>query len=283
MIGAAWVNDRGPVTLKLRGAYGRGIRPARTVMRGSTWMGGRVEGTLTALDPEQQKGWEGGVDALLGTRFAIYATRFQQRAAGLVQPVALIDTASMSGSPGPGGPRDPRVLYLLQNVGAIDNRGWELQSKATIDALTLGGTLSLVSSNVARLASGYRGDLLAGDRMLEVPARTLGVSAGWTATRWSASVSLARAEDWINYDRRSIALSIAADSLHRAPVGQELRAFWRTYPGVTRLSAQLFLPLRGRTTLSLSGENLLNHQLGEPDDVTVLPGRSLLLGVRAIF
>jgi hypothetical protein len=36
-------------------------------------------------------------------------------------------------------------------------------------------------------------------------------------------------------------------------------------------------------TLTLRGENLLDQQLGEPDNITVLPGRTISVGVRAAF
>ncbi|NUR35196.1 MAG: hypothetical protein HOQ17_07970 [Gemmatimonadaceae bacterium] len=40
---------------------------------------------------------------------------------------------------------------------------------------------------------------------------------------------------------------------------------------------------RSHTWVSLSGENLLNRQLGEPDNVTVVPGRTINLGLRTAF
>jgi iron complex outermembrane receptor protein len=35
--------------------------------------------------------------------------------------------------------------------------------------------------------------------------------------------------------------------------------------------------------LNLTGENLLNYQRGEPDTMTIVPGRTITLGVRARF
>jgi hypothetical protein len=35
--------------------------------------------------------------------------------------------------------------------------------------------------------------------------------------------------------------------------------------------------------LDISGENLLNHQRGEPDNITVVPGRTILTGLRLKF
>ncbi len=308
MLGGAWVVERGALTAKARAAYGRGIRPARTVARGATWSGGRVAGALAQLEPEQQSGVELGVDLLWGRRFSVQVTRFDQRVSDLVQPVAqLADTVVRA--EGPGGPRPigghggasgpryaPRVVYALQNVGAIDNTGWELQASTGAGPLALAATLSLVGSRVARLSNGYGGDLRAGDRMLEVPARTLGLDASWTAARWSASVTVAHAADWINYDRLALSSALSSvlagapasapgtgSTVARPPVGAALRRYWMRYDGVTRASARASYALGRGATLLLSGENLLDRQLGEPDNVTVLPGRTVTLGVRAGF
>jgi iron complex outermembrane receptor protein len=69
----------------------------------------------------------------------------------------------------------------------------------------------------------------------------------------------------------------------RPPVGAELRAYWRVYGGVTHWSAGSAYTLSPRMTLIFTGDNLLGHQRGEPDNLTVLPGRTLTLGVRAGF
>ena len=278
-LGAAWVRERGPLTVKLRAAYGRGIRPARSVARGGTWMGGRGS-ALSALASEEQSGVEAGADLLWGRRLGLHATRFDQRASGLVQPVAVFVDDS-GGSGGPGDSPGHHVAYQLQNVGAIDNRGWELQATSAAGPLALAATLSLVESRVNRLAVGYQGDLRAGDRMLEVPARTVGVRATWSAPRWTTSWSVARAASWVNYDR--LALAGAASDSGAPPVGAQLRDYWRHYDGVTHLDADVSFALTRRATLTLAGRNLLNRQLGEPDNLTVVPGRTLTAGVRTGF
>jgi TonB dependent receptor. len=66
-------------------------------------------------------------------------------------------------------------------------------------------------------------------------------------------------------------------------VGSALRAYWREYEGTTRVSARASYAIRPRTWLSMSGENLLNRQLGEPDNVTVVPGRTINVGIRTAF
>jgi iron complex outermembrane receptor protein len=284
MLGAAWVRELGPAALKLRGAYGRGIRPARVGPR----VGWRTWGLGPLVEPEQQSGTEVGADLFLqapaGARLALQATRFDQIATNLAQPVTRLRDSTCTPGPrrGPPGPCDQGAEYGVQNVGAIGNAGWELQATATRGALSLSSSLTLVDSRVRRLGAEYSGDLRVGDRMLEVPSRTAGLTAAWTAPRWSLSTTLARASDWRNYDRAALAAAYAQESVS-PPVGAALRQFVRDYPGVTRLGATGEVTLWRATTLQLRAENLLDRQTGEPDNLTVLPGRSLLFGIRTRF
>ncbi|MDB4905402.1 MAG: TonB-dependent receptor plug [Gemmatimonadetes bacterium] len=292
MVGGAVVRDAGAFTFKLRGAYGRGIRPARTVARGATWSGGREDQLARALSPEQQSGTEAGVDllfdsALLG-RMGIHVTRFDQLASNLVQPVAVITDTATSGRGGPSGPGGRRIGYELENVGAITNRGWEFQGGTRTGPLALTATLSLVDSRVNQLAPGYRGDLQLGERMLEVPARTAGLSASWLARRWSMSLSASRAFDWINYDRLALADSVSksvtsSGATAAIPVGVQLRQFWRRYDGATQLGTRGSVTVLRGAALTFSVDNLLNHQRGEPDNITIVPGRTVAFGLRFGF
>jgi iron complex outermembrane receptor protein len=172
-------------------------------------------------------------------------------------------------------------MYALQNVGEISNRGWELESSVNAGRLSLIGTFSLVDSRVRRLALGYSGDLKPGDRMLAVPARTAGLTSTWTARRWSASLGATRASDWLNYD--GLALASAAAITAHPIVGEQLRSYWRSYAGVTRIDASASRLLFGSFTFVASARNLLDVQRGEPDNVTVVPGRTLTAGLQARF
>ena len=282
MLGTAWVHALGPTTLKLRAAYGRGIRPARTVARGATWSGGSSHELLASLASEEQSGVESGADLLWGNVVALHVTRFDQRASGLVQPVALL--SPMQDTPQYGSPERSRVHYQLQNVGAIENNGWEFAASSVVGPVVLTGTLTLVDSRVARVADGYVGDLRVGDRMLEVPARTAGLQARWTTPRWEVRGSLARAYDWVNYDEVALAKAVASDQSDQlVPVGSALRAYWKTYPGSTHADAEMSLALHDRLWLDFTGLNLLGQQVGEPDNISVVPGRTLRLGLRNMF
>src|SRR5262249_51710761 len=163
-------------------------------------------------------------DLLLGRVFSLQVTRFDQVASGLIQRVMVsADTASSSG---PGG---RRVGYQMQNVGEVTNRGWEFQSTLRQGPLSLTGTLSLADSRVRRLTGSYTGDLAPGDRMLDVPARTMGLTAAWSARKWAASLTGYRAEDWVSYDRLALLQGMMTPNRPaRDFVGLMLRRYWMT-------------------------------------------------------
>ena len=288
MFGLAAVGDRGDVSLKVRAAYGKGIRPVQGVIRELAMSGRRSALVAYDLTPEVQAGVEAGADLFVGRNLAFHVTRFDQRATGLIQSVAVaMQTPTRTTSHGTrfdDGMGDSYVAYQLQNVGEISNRGWELQSSADFGRLALSGTLSLVDSRVQRLASGYSGDLRAGDRMLEVPSRTMSISGSWTGRGWLSSLTLTRAADWTGYDRVAVADALTSGGMAPSDlVGEQLRGYWRQYGGVTRLGASFSRDLFRGLSFVMTGDNLLGQQRGEPDNATVVPGRTVTAGLRAKF
>ena len=276
MLGAAWVRPVGAAEVKLRAAYGRGIRPARTATR--DLRGGHVGGMLgPALEPEAQSGTEVGVEVYLRRAFSLQVTRFDQRATGLIQKVALgVDTVSR------GGAAYRRVRYGLQNVGEITNRGWEMESALRHGPLSLTAALSLVESRVRRTGTAYGGDLRPGDRVLGVPAASGGLTARWEEDGWYAAMTAARAWNWIGYDRLALARDFSSGTT-RPPYGAGLRDYWIAYEGSTDLRATLSRQVTPGVRLTLTGDNLLGSQLGEPDNATIRAGRTVSFAIRTAF
>ena len=66
-------------------------------------------------------------------------------------------------------------------------------------------------------------------------------------------------------------------------VGERLRGYWRQYDGVTRLRANVSRDLFRGLSLVVAGDNLLGQQRGEPDNATVVPGRTVTAGFKAKF
>ena len=276
MLGAAVVRNVGPFTMKLRGAYGEGIRPPSTFGHMELWQGAYTWNAKQSLGPEKQAGTELGLDVMLRRSWSMRVTRFDQRASGLIQLVAVpFDTTNRYSR---------RVRYDLENVGEISNNGWELESSANISRLMLTGTLSFVDSRVERVANGYRGDLTAGDRMLQVPTRTASANASWQGRGWFASMGATRAFDWINYDELSLATAyLSGDRMAHDVTGAQLRQYWRRYNGALHLRATASRDIRDLFTFEINGENLLGYQRNEPDNLTILPGRTIMTGVKLKF
>lgn len=271
MLGTAIVRDVGPLTIKMHSAYGRGIRPPATLVHSAFT---HVPERTDALGAEMQSGIESGVDLALNRALVLRVTRFDQRASGLIQQVATPDTELAA----------RHMLWSLQNVGEITNRGWEIESSSQISRLDLIGAFSMVDSRVRRLAVGYTGDLRTGDRMLQVPARTASLTASWNARHWFASVGGSRAFDWVNYDEVAYARDyLGADRPAYRLLGSSLRQYWRRYDGGLRLHAHASRDLRDNVSVEISADNLLGYQLDEPDNATVLPGRTLMTGFRFKF
>jgi iron complex outermembrane receptor protein len=113
------VTDRGDVTLKLRAAYGMGIRPVQGAIRELAWSGRRAALVAYDLAPEQQAGTEVGADLFVGRTLGFHVTRFDQLASGLIQSVAVtVPARSMSRGPRfENEPAGSEVMYQLQNVG----------------------------------------------------------------------------------------------------------------------------------------------------------------------
>lgn len=285
MLGGAWVRDFAGATLKLRAAYGRGIRAPQSPLHVATREPRRTIAN-PALEPEQQSGIEAGADLFVGGFLGLHVTRFDQRASGLIQTVTIGDTTTSGSGPSPGPGGMPRYWFQLQNVGVITNAGWETQATATRGAISVSGAATVIESRVRRLARGYTGDLRAGDRMLAVPARTVSGTISWVGRSLQLSSTVSRAADWVNYDRLAVAqawMNAAGGGDARALTGNKLRTFWLKYPGATRLRATASYGLLRGLTLTATGENLLNLQRGEPDSITIVPGRTITLGLRARF
>jgi iron complex outermembrane recepter protein len=271
--------------MKARVAYGAGMRPARNPMRETVWRGSGSGTVTSSLLPEKQTGVEAGLDMYWRRNVSVQVTRFDQRASSLIQQVPVLESGEIEYDTMPGRTsRPPRYGYSLENLGAIANRGWEFALRQSVGALSLTGSLSLVQSTVAQVAPGYAGDLRTGDRVLAVPARTAGLMLTWTPARWQFQVGGTQVADWINYDRLSLASTyLNGGTPARGLTGATLRSYWVRYPEVTRLRASAAHDLTRSVSLRFIGDNLLDRQRGEPDNVTIVPGRTLSFGLSARF
>jgi iron complex outermembrane receptor protein len=69
----------------------------------------------------------------------------------------------------------------------------------------------------------------------------------------------------------------------RDMLGAQLRQYWRDYDGGLRVRATMSREIRRMLSVEVTADNLLNYQRGEPDNITIVPGRTLMTGVRVKF
>lgn len=191
--GVSYARDIGVVSAKLRGSYGRSIRPpGSNLIQGVPVTLINDVGTLAyytepgntlyqvlpnpELGPEFQQGGEGGVELYLGSRGSIVVTRFNQTVDGLINNVTgsdslralepgrpliagIVNCSNTSTSPS-NSPRSDGYCYFMQsrylNVGSIRNQGWEMQGSINTGPFTTRGTYSWTRSRVVGVTPKYR-------------------------------------------------------------------------------------------------------------------------------
>lgn len=261
--GAAWTIPLGSATVALRGAWGRALRPPEPGMRQALAAGTIRQEANAGLRAESQRGIELGGELHLATGAWFRATWFRQRAVDLLQQVDLRRPS--------GGTR----YYQFQNVGAITNRGIELDGGFTMGRFAAAARAAFVSSRVAELAPQYTGEFSPGDPPLEVPA-----SSGSLALRYATGG--ARLElggtwlgPWTGYDWRLVYRVQAG----QAPARDGARDYWLRYDAVVRPFVGATVPIAGDLALLARAEWPLGEAVSLRDNLAPALGRTLMIGL----
>ncbi|HET9269211.1 MAG TPA: TonB-dependent receptor, partial [Vicinamibacterales bacterium] len=259
MLGVAFTRDMGLGTIKVRGAYGKGIRPPPPSARMTiATLRFRQRGN-PAIEPETQSGVEGGVEWFAGDRATLSFTGYTQVARGLIQQVI----------------QDRRTIQY-QNVGQIANRGMEVEANVRQGTLRLNGTLSITDSRVRALARTYSGDLEVGDRVPEVPASSGSMSISWDVNRTTLTFGSTYIGSWTGYDWSRY----VGDEAQESPEINDLRTYWRDYPGILRPYLSVSHILSRDMEWFGRVDNLTNLQRYERDNLQVTAGRTFTVGLR---
>jgi outer membrane receptor protein involved in Fe transport len=259
MLGVAWTRDVGRNTFKMRGAYGKGIRPPPPSARQSISTLKFRQVSNPFLEPEAQSGVEGGIELLAGDRASLSVTGYSQSASGLIQQVIL----------------DRRTIQY-QNVGKIHNRGLEFEAHVRHGAVRGNATFSLTDSRVRALAGTYSGDLRIGDRVTEVPTSSGSAAISWdvgSATLTAGSVFIGK---WTGYDWAQY----VANGVQETTTLTALRSYWRDYPGLIRPYLALQQHINRDMEWFARVDNLTNLQRYERDNLQVTAGRTMTIGLR---
>lgn len=157
------------VTLKLRGAYGRAIRaPGIGYAEGFSGPSG-AQLAHPLLRPERQRGWEGGVDLIFGTRGSLSLTGYDQNADDLITQIITSISSSFT-------------TTLYRNVGRVRNRGLEVEGTLNLRPVQVRAQYAYGDSRIEDLGSAEGTGLTVGGRPNLSPAHTGGATL--TAAPW---------------------------------------------------------------------------------------------------
>lgn len=263
MLGVAFTRDVSGATLKLRTAYGKGIRPPPPSARRAIQTVGFRQIANPALEPEVQSGIEAGVELYAGDRASLSLTSYSQNAEGLIQQVI----------PNPN--LNARTVQY-QNVGRILNRGVELEGSARAGSLRADVSFALTESRVSALSPTYTGDLRVNDRVPEVPNSSGLASVTWERSRVRATAGASYIGEWTGYNW----LDYYSAELGAIAGRPSLRNFWVDYPSVTKPFLGLAYTMVRGAEWYLRVDNLSNQQRNERDDLQITQGRTTTLGLR---
>lgn len=265
MLGAAVTRDVGDATIKLRTAYGKGIRPPAPSMRRAIRTIGFRQLENQELEPEVQSGTEGGLELYVGDRLTLSFTGYSQEAEGLIQQVIA-------------NPRERVRTIQYQNVGRIENRGIELEGTARFGRVRSDLVYSRTDSRVRALAPTYTGDLAVGDRVPEVPTASGLASLTLEGSRLQATVGASYIGSWTGYDW----LDYYAGELDASTAKPLLRNYWMKYPSLTKPFVGLAYTMSRHAEWYLRVDNLTNIQRNERDDLQIGAGRTTTVGLRVV-
>ena len=258
--GASWARPVGPSRVLLRAAWGHGIRPPEPGMSRAMASSGLRQEANPDLRPESQSGVEAGADLYVGTVAVVRITLYDQTADDLIQQV-------------PRRSDSPERVYQFQNLGAIGNRGVEMEAGVSRGPFTVTGALHLNRSRVTRLAATYTGELRVGDEPPEVPAGVAALRIQYRAGRIAAEAGASWLGPWTGYDW--------AAALSGQPARGADRDYWIEYPGGFRPWMAGWLTL-GRGWWALARvDNPLNASGPVRTNVFAPTGRLVVVGVAA--
>jgi outer membrane receptor protein involved in Fe transport len=265
-VGLSYVQPLGGTTIKIRGSYGESIRAPDPGLRDGSVTPFSVVVANPALAPERQRGVDAGIDVNVG-RASLSATYYNQRA------INLIDVVSLP----PGANSVPRSEN--QNVGRVQNEGWEFEASLPVGRLTLAGTYAITHSTVQELGPTFSGDYQIGDQVLRIPKSAGGASITYALPRTRLMVSMTHIGHWTEVDW----LALYGVFFGGQPYRGSNRAYWMEYPTVTKVAVGASQVLTHQVSAFVRVENIGNNSRAEQTNVFISTPRSALIGVNVRY
>jgi iron complex outermembrane receptor protein len=258
-VGGSWVEEIGEATIKLRASWGRAILAPSPSNRLAF---GTLQLANPELGPEEQRGWDAGVDLNLGRQASLSATYFDQTAENLIQFVQIQVT--------------PTPLFQWQNVGRVKNRGVELAASTRLPGLHVNANYAYTRARIDRLPRNYTGTLRAGDQVPITPKHTAG------ATLTADPLTGLAVSAGIAYIGSSEETDVVAQFRCLGGTGPCPPDFDFTvrYPGFVKLNLTVSQRLTRQLLGFLQVDNLTNSTAFEFNNVLPVMGRITTVGLR---
>ena len=273
-VGLSFVRSIGPATLKLRGSYGAALRapsPNQATGRAGT---SSVQLANPELAPERQRGWDGGIDLVMGNKGSLSISGYSQTALDLIAYLTVATT--------------PVVAHQFQNIGRVSNNGLEVEGTFTpTPSVAFRAQYGYVHSRIQEVGAAG-GQVKAGDPPVDVPTHTAGAAitvtprSGTTINAGLTYVGNFNAMDWMTELR-----CLASRSAPACPPSYlddaSLRDFIVDYPGFAKINASVVHRFSPCLEAFITLDNLTNRTAFEFDNSTPQTGRTTTFGLEVSF
>lgn len=273
-VGVSFVKPVGVAMLKLRASYGASLRtPSPNQATGRTGTSS-VQLANPDLAPERQKGWDGGIDLVMGRKGSLSISGFDQTALDLIAYLTVATT--------------PIVAHQFQNIGRVSNKGLELEGVFTPTAsIALRAQYGYTRSRIEEVGSAG-GQVAAGDPPVEVPSHTAGAAItitprnGTTINAGLTYVGSFNGMDWLT-ELRCLA-SRTTDACPPSYLDNaSLRDFIVRYPGFAKINVSVVHSFSPHLDAFIAIDNLTNNTAFEFDNSAPQTGRTMTGGLEVRF
>lgn len=275
--GLSLVRDIGNVTVKVRGSYGQALRVPSAGEAGGSVANGSVTIPNHNLLPEEQRGWDAGIDVAFGRRATLSLSGFDQTATNLISEVEVAVTP------------EPTGQYI--NIGRVLNRGFEAEGTLTTGWVRWRAQYGYVESRVQAVDTATTGGLiLVGDKPLGLPAATGGAGFTFIApTGTSVNAGLTYVGSYRQFDVLGQYACFAAFTAPPCPQSfvssgfSNERGFLITYPAFAKINLTVSQQFTPQLAAFVSIKNLTNRNDYEGSNVLPVMGRVTMIGLHLAY
>ncbi len=263
--GLSYVRPLGDATVKLRGSWGRAIRPPVPGSKAGSVTPVSITLANPDLGPERQQGWDAGIDVVFGVRGSLGVTYYNQTAENLIQLVFLRSDSVSS-------------YYQNQNVARVKNAGLEIEGTVSAGSLTFKGQYGYVRSRIADLGPNYTGDSRVGDRPFNTPTHTAGASLTVAPVR---TLTVAAGLTYVGSYNQADLIALFSCFGRTGPCrpGPGFRNYIVAFPGFFKVNATISRQFTALMSGFVSVDNVTNDTAHEPAQIAPVIGRTTTIGL----